>query len=284
MNYFLFLNHPKGEEVYKVSSEREKMLREHFSRVDILETEVIIRGKEYKAIVDYSAFSNLANFDCFKCQDPCCADNPTIYEKITRDFILENIKSYNEKTKNVDILLENGYEIEEIIKSLREDKCMVPDETVENEISLCTCSFKPNNESILCSIHSICLEKGMDAKEIVEKKPLVCSLWPIDIISEEDKSLLYITVPDDFSTGFTIEDYYDTPCINKELAQSSAFRRKNPIGFLDEEYVPLILAYGETLKHSLGERFYDAVKEKLLEENLIYPEELSIEEKQILKK
>lgn len=284
MNYFLFLNHPKGEEVYKVSSEREKMLREHFSRVDILETEVIIRGKEYKAIVDYSAFSNLANFDCFKCQDPCCADNPTIYEKITRDFILENIKSYNEKTKNVDILLENGYEIEEIIKSLREDKCMVPDETVENEISLCTCSFKPNNESILCSIHSICLEKGMNAKEIVEKKPLVCSLWPIDIISEEDKSLLYITVPDDFSTGFTIEDYYDTPCINKELAQSSAFRRKNPIGFLDEEYVPLILAYGETLKHSLGERFYDAVKEKLLEENLIYPEELSIEEKQILKK
>lgn len=284
MNYFLFLNHPKGEEVYKVSSEREKMLREHFSRVDILETEVIIRGKEYKAIVDYSVFSNLANFDCFKCQDPCCADNPTIYEKITRDFILENIKSYNEKTKNVDILLENGYEIEEIIKSLREDKCMVPDETVENEISLCTCSFKPNNESILCSIHSICLEKGMDAKEIVEKKPLVCSLWPIDIISEEDKSLLYITVPDDFTTGFTIEDYYDTPCINKELAQSSAFRRKNPIGFLDEEYVPLILAYGETLKHSLGERFYDAVKEKLLEENLIYPEELSIEEKQILKK
>lgn len=284
MNYFLFLNHPKGEEVYKVSSEREKMLREHFSRVDILETEVIIRGKEYKAIVDYSAFSNLANFDCFKCQDPCCADNPTIYEKITRDFILENIKSYNEKTKNVDILLENGYEIEEIIKSLREDKCMVPDETVENEISLCTCSFKPNNESILCSIHSICLEKRMDAKEIVEKKPLVCSLWPIDIISEEDKSLLYITVPDDFTTGFTIEDYYDTPCINKELAQSSAFRRKNPIGFLDEEYVPLILAYGETLKHSLGERFYDAVKEKLLEENLIYPEELSIEEKQILKK
>lgn len=284
MNYFLFLNHPKGEEVYKVSSEREKMLREHFSRVDILETEVIIRGKEYKAIVDYSAFSNLVNFDCFKCQDPCCADNPTIYEKITRDFILENIKSYNEKTKNVDILLENGYEIEEIIKSLREDKCMVPDETVENEISLCTCSFKPNNESILCSIHSICLEKGMDAKEIVEKKPLVCSLWPIDIISEEDKSLLYITVPDDFTTGFTIEDYYDTPCINKELAQSSAFRRKNPIGFLDEEYVPLILAYGETLKHSLGERFYDAVKEKLLEENLIFPEELSIEEKQILKK
>lgn len=284
MNYFLFLNHPKGKEVYKVSKEREEMLKEHFSRVDILETEVVMRGIKYKALVDYSAFSNLANFDCFKCQDPCCADNPTVYEKITRDFVLENIESYNKKTKNIDILLESGYEVEDIIKSIKEDECMVPNETVEAEISLCTCSFKPNNESVLCSLHSICLEKNMSAKEIVEKKPLVCSLWPIDIISEEDKSLLYITVPDDFTTGFTIEDYYDTPCINKELAQSSSFRRKNPIGFLEDEYVPIILAYGETLKYSLGEKFYNDIKEKLVEENLIFVEELIIKEKQIFKK
>lgn len=284
MNYFLFLNHPKGKEVYKVTKEREEMLKEHFSRVDILETEVVIRGVKYKALVDYSAFSNLANFDCFKCQDPCCADNPTVYEKITRDFVLDNIESYNKKTKNIDILLESGYEVEEIIKGIKEDECMVPNETVEAEISLCTCSFKPNNESTLCSLHSICLEKSMGAKEIVEKKPLVCSLWPIDIISEKDESLLYITVPDDFTTGFTIEDYYDTPCINKELTQSSTFRRKNPIGFLEEEYVPLILAYGETLKYSLGEKFFKSVKEKLLKENLIFIEELVIKEKQILKK
>lgn len=284
MNYFLFLNHPKGKEVYKVTEEREEMLKEHFSRVDILETEVVIRGVKYKALVDYSAFSNLANFDCFKCQDPCCADNPTVYEKITRDFVLDNIESYNKKTKNIDILLESGYEVEEIIKSIKEDECMVPNETVEAEISLCTCSFKPNNESTLCSLHSICLEKSMGAKEIVEKKPLVCSLWPIDIILEEEESLLYITVPDDFTTGFTIEDYYDTPCINKELTQSSTFRRKNPIGFLEEEYVPLILAYGETLKYSLGEKFYNDVKEKLVEENLIFVEELIIKEKQIFKK
>ena len=182
MNYFLFLNHPKGKEVYKVSKEREEMLKKHFSSVDVLETEIIARGIKYKAIVDYSAFSNLANFDCFKCQNPCCADNPIVYEKITRDFILENIESYNKKTKNIDILLESGYEAEDIIKSIKEDKCMVPNETVEAEVSLCTCSFKPNNESVLCSLHSICLEKSMGAKEIVEKKPLVCSLWPIDII------------------------------------------------------------------------------------------------------
>lgn len=284
MNYFLFLNHPKGKEVYKVSKEREEMLKKHFSSVDVLETEIIARGIKYKAIVDYSAFSNLANFDCFKCQDPCCADNPIVYEKITRDFILENIESYNKKTKNIDILLESGYEAEDIIKSIKEDKCMVPNETVEAEVSLCTCSFKPNNESVLCSLHSICLEKSMGAKEIVEKKPLVCSLWPIDIISEEDESLLYITIPDDFTTGFTIEDYYDTPCINKDLTQSSSFRRKNPIGFLEDEYVPIILAYGETLKYSLGEKFYNDVKEKLVEENLIFVEELIIKEKQIFKK
>lgn len=284
MKYFLFLNHPKGEEVYRVSEEREEMLREHFSRVNILETEVIMRGKRYKAIVDYTAFSNLANFDCFRCQDPCCADNPVIYEKVTREFILNNIESYNEKTKNIDILLESGYEVEEIVESIKKDSCMVPEETVENEISLCTCSFKPNNESILCSLHSICLEKGLGAKDIVEKKPLVCSLWPIDIISEEDESLLYITVPDDFTTGFTIEDYYDTPCVNRELTQSSKFRRKNPKGFLEDEYVPLIMAYGETLKYSLGEKFCNEVKERLLAENLIFAEELDIEEKQILKK
>lgn len=284
MKYFLFLNHPKGEEVYRVSEEREEMLREHFSRVNILETEVIMRGKRYKAIVDYTAFSNLANFDCFKCQDPCCADNPVIYEKVTREFILNNIESYNEKTKNIDILLESGYEVEKIVESIKKDSCMVPEETVENEISLCTCSFKPNNESVLCSLHSMCLEKGLGAKDIVEKKPLVCSLWPIDIISEEDESLLYITVPDDFTTGFTIEDYYDTPCVNRELTQSSKFRRKNPKGFLEDEYVPLIMAYGETLKYSLGEKFCNEVKERLLTENLIFTEELDIEEKQILKK
>ena len=284
MNYFLFLNHPKGEEVYKVSEEREEMLREHFTRVDVLETIVSMRGKDYIALVDYSSFSNLANFDCFKCQDPCCADNPTIYEETTRNFILDNLEKYNEKTKNIDILLENGFELADIIESIKTDECLVPDEVVENEVSLCSCSFKPNNESVLCSLHSICLENDLGAKEIVEKKPLVCSLWPIDIISEEDNSLLYITVPDDFTTGFTIEDYYDTPCINKELSMSSSFRRKNPEGFLEEDYVPLIMAYGETLKYSLGEKFYLDILKKLVEEDLVFHEELEIKEKQILKK
>lgn len=284
MNYFLFLNHPKGEGVYKVSKEREYLLKEHFKRIDTLEVEVVIRGEKYRALVDYTAFSNLANFDCFNCEDPCCADNPTIYEKKTREFVLENLKKYNELTKNVDIMLELGKEPEEIMESILIDNAMVPDENVEQEVSLCTCSFKPNNKSTLCSLHSICLSEGLNAKDIVEVKPIVCSLWPIDIISEDDNSLLYITVPDDFTTGFTIEDYYDTPCINKELAQSSLFRRKNPEGFEEEKYLPIIISYKETLKYSLGEEFYKKVKELLIQKELIFKEELDEDEKQILKK
>ena len=99
MNYFLFLNHPKGEEVYRVDKEREELLKEHFKRVDTLKTEVVIRGKKYNAIVDYSAFSNLANFDCYKCQDTCCATRPIIYAKITRRFNIENANEYKKKTK-----------------------------------------------------------------------------------------------------------------------------------------------------------------------------------------
>lgn len=284
MKYFLFLNHPKGESVYKVSEEREQLLREHFKRIDTLKTEVEVRGEKYEAVVDYSAFSNLGNFDCFNCQDPCCADNPIIYEKNTREFVLDNLKEYNELTKNVDILLELGSEFEDVITSIENDFAMVPDENVEEEVSLCTCSYKPNNRSTLCSLHSICLNKGLEGKEIVDIKPLVCSLWPIDIVIDEKERLLYITVPDDFTTGFTIEDYYNTVCVNRDLSQSASFRRRNSEGFEFEEYKPLIISYGETLKYSLGEKFYNDVKKVLLDEELVFIEEFEDKEEQIFKK
>ncbi|WP_297598381.1 hypothetical protein [uncultured Cetobacterium sp.] len=284
MKYFLFLNHPKGEEVYKVSEERENLLKEHFKRVDVIMTEVEVRGERYRALVDYSAFSNLGNFDCFNCQDPCCADNPTIYEKHTREFVLDNLKEYNGLTRNVDILLELGHELEDVITSIENDFGMVPDENVEEEVSLCTCSYKPNNKSTLCSLHSLCLNKALDVKDIVDIKPLVCSLWPIDIVIDEKEELLYITVPDDFTTGFTIEDYYDTVCVNRELSQSASFRRKNPDGFEFKDYKPLIINYGETLKYSLGEKFYNDVKKILLEKELVFIDEFEEKEEQILKK
>lgn len=283
MKYFLFLNHPKGEKIYNVSREREEICREHFKRVDILETQVEIRGEKYEAVVDYSAFSNLANFDCFNCQDPCCADSPVIYEEKTREFVLDNLQKYNDYTKNIEIQLEMGNTFESTIESIKYDKVMVPEEYEENEISLCTCSFKPNNKSVLCSLHAICLDKGLSSKEIVEIKPIVCSLWPIDIIIDENKKL-YITVPDDFTTGFTIEDYYDTPCVNKELSLSSTFRRKNPEGFMESEYKPIIVAYADTIKESLGEEFFCKVKAALIHDGLVEENEFCDDEKQILKR
>ena len=54
MNYFLFLNHPKGEEVYKVNEENEEAARRYFETADLVETDVVIEGKTYHAKIDLS--------------------------------------------------------------------------------------------------------------------------------------------------------------------------------------------------------------------------------------
>lgn len=284
MKYFMFLNHPKGEEIYKVNEKREEILRRYLECVDLLDTEVEISGKSYSALIDYTAFSNLANFDCFNCQDPCCADNPIIYEKETREFILNNLKLYNEKTKNIDILLEEGMDLVEIVNGIKSENCLAKEQYIEEEISMCSCSYKVDNKTTACALHSMCLELDLSIEEIIRIKPLVCSLWPIDIICEDDMSKLYITVPDDFTTGFTIEDYYDTPCINRELTRTAKFRRKNPEGFKYEEYKPIIIAYKETVKNSLGEKAYTQILNLLLEKKLISEDDILEKEQQIIKK
>ena len=81
MNYFLFLNHPHGEKIYKMTKSKEKLARKYFKSIDTFETEVEIRGKKYRALVDKEAFNQPSNFDCFNCQEPCCADNPARYEE-----------------------------------------------------------------------------------------------------------------------------------------------------------------------------------------------------------
>lgn len=284
MKYFLFLNHPKGKDVYQLTKKREFLLREHFKHIKILSMNLNINGQNYNCIIDYTAFSNLSNFDCFNCQDPCCADNPTIYNSNTRDFILDNLVLYNSLTKNIDILQENGYSFDDILNSIQNDNSMVPEKTVEEEISLCTCSFKPNNKSTLCALHSMCLEKKLSSEDIIRIKPLVCNLWPLEIIAEDDMSLLYITLPDDFTTGFTIEDYYDTPCINKELVSSATFRRKNPEGFSEKNYVPFIVSYKETLIKIFGNKFFDSIKNLLISEELIFESDFDDIKEQIFKK
>jgi len=281
MKYFLFLNHPKKENLSVISPEKEEMARKYFDTADTIKTTVKIRGQEYKAKVDFELFANLSNFDCFNCVEHCCGDNPSIYEKQTRDFILDNIDSYNKLTRNNDILQWEDYSQEEIKKSISQDPLMVPDRYVEEEIINCTCSFKSSNSTTLCSIHSICLDRGMASSEIIHKKPIICSLWPMEILAEDDLSMLYITLPDDFTNGFTIENYYTKSCINEDYAASPVFRRENPEGFLEDDYEPFITAYKDTIIHGLGEKCYKDIKTALIEYDILEEDDFHMEVQQI---
>lgn len=281
MKYFLFLNHPKKEDLAAVPVDKADMARKYFETADVIETTVNIRGKEYKAKVDFELFANMANFDCFNCVEHCCGDNPAVYEEQTRDFILENIHEYNRLTKNNDILESEGYSEDEIKKSIEEDPLMVPPKHVEEEIINCTCSFKVNNSTTLCSIHSICLDNNMGSADILDLKPVICSLWPMEILAEDDLSMLYITLPDDFTNGFTIENYYTKSCINEEYAASPVFKRENPEGFLEEDYEPFITAYKDTIIYGLGKQCYEDIKSALIEYDILEEEDFHMDTQQI---
>ncbi|ADO82947.1 hypothetical protein [Ilyobacter polytropus] len=284
MIYFLFLNHPKGEKLYKMPSEKEKMARRYFSSGDMIESDVEIKGKIYRATIDYGVFSAMTNFDCFNCLDTCCGDAPSKFSDATRKLILGNIDEYNNLTKNIDILEELGYERKSIEESIQKDDLMIPEDHIGEEIELCTCAFRPNNSTTLCSAHSICLEKGMEASDILNHKPLICNLWPIEVLAEEDLSMLYITLPDDFTNGFTIEDYYNKACINYEYGTSASFKRTNPEGFHKNDYRPLIVSYQDTIKNSFGEKCYEKIKKKLIEEEFVSEDEFYAERQQLIKR
>lgn len=263
MKYLLHLENPKGKEVYELNKNKVKRVREYFKRIEILETEIFIKDKKYKAYVDFKILTKKSNFDCFNCQDTCCGGNPTKYHEKTREFILENRKRYNELTKNEDIQLSLGIREDELESYIMEKDFMVHEDFVENEIMQCTCCFKPNNKTTLCSIHAIALEKSLDFKEISEIKPLICILWPLELIYDSEEKICYITLPDDFTNDFTRENYYKIGCINYEYAQSCEFRRFNPEGFLEDEYEPFYLKYKKSLIYGLGKKFYKDVVEKI---------------------
>lgn len=263
MNYFLFLNHPKGEEVYKVNEENEAAARRYFETAELLETEVEIEGKKYQAKIDYEMFAKPSNFDCFNCDNNCCADSPSKLNKKSKKFLLDNIEEFEKTTSNLEISEELGYESEDLMENLEnEEEGREVISEIEECTEMCFYAYKKDNKTTLCSIHSMCLDKKMSDKEICEHKPLVCSLWPIEILAEDDNSMLYITLPDDFTNSFTIEDYYEIPCINEDVAMSASFRRKNPDGFRGE-YKPVIETYKETIINCLGQKTYEKIKEKL---------------------
>jgi|GEM_PF-782218 len=281
MKYFLFLNHPKKDKLSVVSPENEEMARKYFSAADTVETTVDIRGREYKAIIDFELFANMANFDCFNCVEHCCGDNPSVYEDHTREFILANLEEYNQLTKNNDILEWEGHSEDDIKDHIKNSPLMIPDQHVEEEIINCTCSFKISNSTTLCSVHSICLNKGLSSEDILNYKPVICSLWPMEILAEDDLSVLYITLPDDFTNGFTIENYYTKSCINEDYAASPVFKRENPEGFHNEDFEPFITAYKDTIIHGLGSKCYEDIKDALIESEVLEEEDFHMDNQQI---
>lgn len=265
MNYFLFLNHPKGEKVYKLSLENEISARKYFNSIETLKCDISIKGKKYNAIIDYKIFKKLCNFDCFNCVNDCCADSPSLLEKTTKVFLKTHIEDFNKDTKNIDIAEELGYSKEELLDEMEKETKRDIISEIEEETEMCFYAYRAADRKKLCSIHSICLNKKMSQEEIWNYKPLVCSLWPLEIISENDNSNLYITLPDDFTNSFTIEDYYEIPCINKDMLESSLFRKKNPAGFLEKNYIPFIEAYKTTIISIFGKDFYKMIKTKIVD-------------------
>ncbi|MGL4864473.1 MAG: hypothetical protein ACRC3I_04610, partial [Cetobacterium sp.] len=115
----------------------------------------------------------------------------------------------------------------------------------------CTCSCV-HGDRHLCAIHKICIDQNFSLKEIIDTKPLWCSIYPLEIIQEED--ILYIFVPTKKNNYLAMNDS-DFPCMDVEKSTSPYFRRENPIGFKLEEYQPFVLSYYSILKYILGDIF-----------------------------
>lgn len=269
MRYFMH----KGLEIdYKLA----KKIRSYFSLVPTLKTEVTIGEKKYWALVDLKSFLLPTNFDCFNCLTNCCVQFPYEFNERSREVILENLEEYDHLTKAVSILKEEGLTENEIRESIKKDPMLIPEQHVKTTFNRCTCSCIYGDKK-LCAIHKICIDKGMNLGEIIDAKPLWCSIYPLEIMCEEDESLLYILVPTPENEFMAMNDTA-FPCMDISKSTSPYFRRENPMGFLREEYKPFILSYYSVLQYILGQEFVQKVLKEL---NLKNP---SLEEVQYSKK
>lgn len=243
----------------EVSLKLEKKVREYFRRIKSLKIKVNFFNKEYIAIVDIESFRWLSNFDCFNCLTNCCVQFPYGFNSKARDMILNNLKEYNELTKAISIMKEEGMTEKEIKESIKNDDMLIPKEFEGKIFSRCACSCVYIDRS-LCALHKICVDKGMKLEEIIDTKPFWCSIYPLEII--EDEKDLYIFVPTKKNSHLSMNDC-DFPCMNIEKAKSPYFRRENPIGFEFSEYKPFIENYYSVLNYIFGDKFTDKILEKL---------------------
>ena len=239
----------------EVSPKVEKRVRDYFKKIKTLELDITFLNKKYHSIIDVESFAWLSNFDCFNCLTNCCVQFPYEFNKKARDIILKNLKEYNTLTKAVSIMKEEGMTEKEIINSIENDNMLIPEKFENTVFDRCTCSCIHIDRS-LCAIHKICLDNEMDIGEIIDTKPLWCSLYPLEMIIDED--FLYIFVPTSGNNYLSLNDC-DFPCMDIQKSKSPKFRRENPIGFEVSEYKPFILNYYQVLSHIFGESFCNKI-------------------------
>lgn len=253
----------------ELSPKLEKRIKDYFKKIKTLEMEVNFLGKSYHGIVDVESFRWLSNFDCFNCLTNCCVQFPYDFNERARKVILENLKEYNSLTQAVSIMKEEGMTEEEIKKSIKYDDMLIPKEFENSVFDRCTCSCVYVDKS-LCAIHKICVDRGMSLGEIIDTKPLWCSIYPMELVVEDER--LYIFVPTSGNNYLTMNDC-DFPCMDIEKAKSPYFRRENPIGFKLEEYKPFIENYYNVLSHIFGKDFCDNILKALKMEIKVSEEE-----------
>lgn len=238
-----------------LSPKLEKRIRDYFAKIEKIKMEVTFLNKNYSAIIDVRSFEWLSNFDCFNCLTNCCVQFPYEFNSKARETILDNLKEYNNLTQAISIMKEEGMTEKEILTSIKNDQFLIPENMVETVFDRCTCSCVHIDRS-LCAIHKICIDNHMSLGEIIDTKPLWCSIYPLEIILDENT--LYIFVPTKGNNYLSLNDS-DFPCMDIEKSKSPYFRRENPIGFKTDEYRPFILNYYEVLSHIFGKDFCNSI-------------------------
>lgn len=244
----------------KISPKLEDQIKKYFTITKTIETEVTIEGKKYIAIVDINSFLLPTNFDCFNCLTNCCVQFPYEFNKKSRKIILENIREYDHLTKAVSILKEEGLTEVEIINSIKHDNMMIPEIHVEKTFDRCTCSCVHIDRN-LCALHKICVDKGFSMEEIIDTKPLWCSIYPLEILIDHHGTL-YIFVPTKTNDYLALNDS-KFPCMDIQMSKSPYFRRENPIGFEKDDYKPFVISYYPILKYILGQIFVNDIMKTL---------------------
>lgn len=237
----------------------EKRVRDYFNKIKLLELDIKFENKLYRGKIDVNSFNWLTNFDCFNCLTNCCVQFPYDFNSKAREVILKNLKEYNNLTQAVSIMKEEGMTESEIVESIKKDEVLIPEEMREKVFDRCTCSCVCGDRS-LCAIHKICIDIGMELGEIIDTKPLWCSIYPLELILDNEE--LYIFVPTKNNNYLSMNDS-DFPCMDIDKSKSPYFRRENPIGFKKDEYKPFIENYYQVLSYIFGREFCDRILEEL---------------------